>query len=78
MEVDNLLKRAGRHLNGGLLKIDAAVVDSGSGVHTDAVHGVGKQRVDRRVFAAKSQSMNRLQAGRTIRFRDTLDANRFE
>lgn len=107
VEVDDLLKRTWRHPNGGLLKIDAAVVDSGSGGHTDAVYAFCRPRTVRRVFAgkgvpgfqrplvqlskvreirlilvgvdaAKSQIMNRLQAGRTIRFSDTLDANWFE
>lgn len=106
-EVDDLLKRHWVHPNGGLLKIDAAVVDSGSGGHTDAVYAFCRPRTGRRVFAgkgvpgfqrpltqlskareirlilvgvdaAKSQIMNRLQAGRTIRFSDTLDANWFE
>lgn len=106
-EVDDLLKRHWVHPNGGLLKIDAAVVDSGSGGHTDAVYAFCRPRTGRRVFAgkgvpgfqrpltqlskareirlilvgvdaAKSQIMNRLQAGHTIRFSDTLDANWFE
>ncbi|RWQ89268.1 MAG: phage terminase large subunit family protein [Mesorhizobium sp.] len=106
-EVDDLLKRHWTHPNGGLLKIDAAVVDSGSGGHTDAVYAFCRPRTGRRVFAAKgvpgfqrpltqlsktrdirlilvgvdaakSQIMNRLQAGRTIRFSDTLDPNWFE
>ncbi len=106
-EVDDLLKRTWRHPNGGLLKIDAAVIDSGSGGHTDAVYAFCRPRTTRRVFAgkgvpgfqrplvqlsktreirlilvgvdaAKSQIVNRLQAGRTIRFSDTLDANWFE
>jgi len=106
-EVDDLLKRIWRHPNGGLLKIDAAVVDSGSGGHADVVYQFCRPRTVRRVFAgkgvagfqrplvqlsktrevrlilvgvdaAKSQIMNRLQAGRTIRFSDTLDSNWFE
>lgn len=106
-EVDDLLKRTWRHPNGGLLKIDAAVVNSGSGGHTDAVYAFCRPRTVRRVFAgkgvagfqrplvqlsktrevrlilvgvdaAKSQIMNRLQAGRTIRFSNSLDGNWFE
>lgn len=106
-EIDDLLKRNWRHPNGGLLKIDAAIVDSGSGGHTDAVYAFCKPRTGRRIMAGKgvsgfqrpaiqlskardirliligvdalkSQIMNRLQAGRTIRFSHTLDANWFE
>ncbi|WP_062018062.1 phage terminase large subunit family protein [Aureimonas sp. AU4] len=53
VEVDDLLKRSWRHPNGGLLRVDAAIVDSGSGGHTDAVYGFCKPRTGRRVFAGK-------------------------
>ncbi|GGD12001.1 terminase [Aureimonas glaciei] len=52
-EVDDLLKRTFIHVNGGLLRIDSAIVDSGSGGHTDAVYAFCKPRTGRRVFAGK-------------------------
>ncbi len=106
-EADDLLRRTFKHPSGGTLKVDAAIVDSGDGGHTDAVYAFCKPRAGRRIMAgkgmadfsrpltqlsqarhvrlilvgvdsAKSQIMNRLQAGRSIRFSHTLDANWFE
>ncbi|KTQ95133.1 terminase [Aureimonas ureilytica] len=106
-EVDDLLKRSWRHPGGGLLRVDAAIVDSGSGGHTDAVYGFCKPRTGRRVFAGKgvagfqrkavepskardirlmlvgvdtikNEIVNRLQAGRTVRFADALSDTWFE
>ena len=106
-EVDDLLKRTWTHPNGGSLRVDAAIVDSGSGGHTDAVYGFCRPRTAHRVFAGKgmagfsrpmaemskaralrlvicgvdaikSQIMNRLQAGTSIRFSSSLTATWFE
>lgn len=52
-EVDDLLKTTWKHPNGGTLRVDAAVVDSGSGGHTDAVYAFTKPRFGRRVVAGK-------------------------
>lgn len=107
-EVDDLLKRSWRHPNGGLLTVDAALVDSGSGGHTDAVYAFAHGRAGRRIFASKgvpgfqrpgvelsksrklarlilvgvdtlkSEIMNRLLGGRTIRFCESLTPTYFE
>ncbi|MBB3998867.1 phage terminase large subunit family protein [Aureimonas pseudogalii] len=106
-EVDDLLRRSWRHPGGGLLRVDAAIVDSGSGGHTDAVYGFCKPRTGRRVFAGKgvagfsrkavepskardirlmlvgvdaikNELVNRLAAGRTIRFAGDLTETWFE
>jgi phage terminase large subunit GpA-like protein len=106
-EVDDVLRRNYPHPAGGLLQLDAAIVDSGSGGHTDAAYAFCKPRAGRRIMpgkgvagfqrpatqlsqarhvrlilvgvdSIKSQIMNRLTAGRTIRFSDTLDATWFE
>jgi phage terminase large subunit GpA-like protein len=55
-EMDDLLKRDFRHPLGGVLKIDAALVDSGSGGHTDAVYSFCRSRIGRRIFALKGVS----------------------
>ena len=106
-ETDDLLRRTFTHPHGGTLRIDATIVDSGSGGHTDAVYAFCQPRANRRVMAGKgvagfqrpavqvskarnvrlilvgvdgikSQVMNRLQSGRTIRFGDALDETWFE
>ncbi|MEL7445486.1 MAG: phage terminase large subunit family protein [Pseudomonadota bacterium] len=107
-EVDDLLKRTWRHANGGLLRVDAAIVDSGSGGHTDRVYKFCSARAGRRIFPGKgvagfqkpgielsksrkinrlilvgvdtikSEIMNRLQQGRTIRFSETLTPTYYE
>ncbi|GLK67038.1 phage terminase large subunit family protein [Hansschlegelia plantiphila] len=106
-EVDDHLRRTWKHPNGGLLRVDAAIVDSGSGGHTDAVYAFCRPRTSRRVFAGKgvpgfarpmaevskaralrlvlvgvdaikSQIVNRLQSGTSIRFSAGLSATWFE
>lgn len=106
-EVDDLLSRFWRHPNGGVLRIDAAIVDSGDGGHTDAAYAFCKPRTGRRIFAGKgvagfsrpatevssarhvrliiigvdgikNQIMNRLAAGRTIRFSESLSDTWFD
>jgi phage terminase large subunit GpA-like protein len=52
-EVDDLLRTTWTHPNGGTLRIDAAVVDSGSGGHTDIVYSFCRPRFSRRVVAGK-------------------------
>lgn len=107
LEVDDLLRRHWQHPLGGIIRYDAAIVDSGSGGHTDAVYAFCAPRNRRRVIAGKgvsgfqrssiafsssrrtrliligvdaikSQIFNRLEAGNSIRFSDTLDENYFE
>nr|WP_306266472.1 phage terminase large subunit family protein [Pararhizobium sp. IMCC3301] len=106
-EADDLLRRDFKHPLGGTLRIDSAIVDSGSGGHTDMVYAFCRPRIARRIMAGKgvagfqrpaiqlsktraarlilvgvdtikSQVMNRLQTGRTIRFSHDLDATYFE
>lgn len=105
--MDDLLRRHWKHPLGGIIRYDAAIVDSGSGGHTDAVYAFCGPRNGRRIMAGKgvagfqrpstalstsrrarlilvgvdavkSQIFNRLEAGGSIRFSDTLDANWFE
>ena len=106
-ELDDLLRHTFQHPAGGTVRLDAAIVDSGSGGHTDAVYAFTRARTSRRIMAGKgvagfqrpavqlskargvrlilvgvdaikSQLLNRLQSGRTIRFGDALDATWFE
>jgi phage terminase large subunit GpA-like protein len=57
IEVDSLLKQRWRHPSGGLLKVDAAVIDSGgeAGVY-DKVLAFCNARTSRRVLAGKGAS----------------------
>lgn len=52
-ELDELLKTRWHHPNGGMLKVDAAVVDSGDGDWTEAVYRFCFPRLGRRVMAGK-------------------------
>lgn len=52
-ELDDLLRRDFRHPRGGVLRVDATIVDSGSGGHTDAVYAFCRPRSGRRVLAGK-------------------------
>jgi phage terminase large subunit GpA-like protein len=52
-EVDELLRTKWRHPLGGLIKVDAAVIDAGDGDHYDTVMNFCIPRVARRVFAGK-------------------------
>lgn len=52
-EFDDLLKRDFRHPNGGALRYDAALVDSGDGGMTDQVYQFARPRAGRRVFPLK-------------------------
>lgn len=59
LELDELLRTKWRHLHGGWLKVDAAVVDAGDGDHADLVMGFCGPRIGRRVFAGKGMSGTR-------------------
>jgi phage terminase large subunit GpA-like protein len=52
-EVDDLLKRDFRHPKGGVLRYDAALIDSGDGGTSDAVYAFCRPRTGRRIFALK-------------------------
>nr|WP_249817508.1 terminase gpA endonuclease subunit [Bradyrhizobium sp. 143] len=59
LELDELLRTKWKHPNGGFLKVDAAVIDSGDGDHADLVLGFCGPRISRRVFAGKGMSGTR-------------------
>jgi phage terminase large subunit GpA-like protein len=52
-EVDQLLKSRWRHKWGGLLRVDAAVIDAGDGDHAASVLAFTAPRLARRIFAGK-------------------------
>jgi phage terminase large subunit GpA-like protein len=52
-ELDDLLRRDFRHPKGGVLRYDAALIDSGDGGMTDTVYAFCRPRTGRRVFALK-------------------------
>lgn len=52
-DLDDLLRSTWRHPNGGTLKVDAAIVDSGDGGHADRVHSFTRARFGRRVVSGK-------------------------
>ena len=52
-ELDALLRMTWAHPNGGTIKVDAAVVDSGSGGHVEIVHAFTRPRNVRRVVSGK-------------------------
>jgi phage terminase large subunit GpA-like protein len=107
VEVDKVLRQRWKHLHGGTLKVDAAVIDAGDGGHYDAVMAFCAPRLGRRVLAGKgaygfarpaispskakkgrlfivgvdvlkTQIINRLSRGLSIRFSHTLEATYFE
>lgn len=55
-DLDALLRQTWAHPGGGTLKIDACVVDSGDGGHTDIVHSFTRSRFNRRVVSGKGVS----------------------
>ena len=55
-ELDDLLKTTWTHPNGGVLKVDAAGVDSGDGQRTDFVNAFTKPRFSRKVISVKGAS----------------------
>lgn len=56
IELDDLLLRRFRHPNGGNIGYDAALIDSGDGGTTDAVHAFCRPRIGRRIFALKGMA----------------------
>jgi len=58
-ELDDLLRTQWPHPNGGRLKIDAAVIDSGDGGTTDVVYAFARPRYPRRIVAGKGASGTR-------------------
>lgn len=52
-DLDALLRETWPHPKGGTLKVDAAVIDSGDGGHTDIVHGFTRSRFGRRIVSGK-------------------------
>lgn len=52
-ELEGLLRETWPHPKGGTLKVDAAVIDSGDGGHTDIVHGFTRSRYGRRIVSGK-------------------------
>lgn len=53
LELDDALKTIWKHPAGGFLKVDACVVDSGDGGHSDLVHAFTRPRMGRRVVSGK-------------------------
>ncbi|WP_336966827.1 phage terminase large subunit family protein [Brevundimonas aurantiaca] len=52
-DLEGLLRSTWPHPNGGVIKVDAAVIDSGSGGHVEIVHGFTRLRFGRRVVSGK-------------------------
>ena len=52
-ELDSFLKSTFRHPRGGSIGIDAAIIDSGDGGHTDIVNGFTRARFSRRIVSGK-------------------------
>lgn len=59
IELDELLRTKWKHPHGGLLKVDAAVIDAGDGDHYDVVMNFCGPRMSRRVFAGKGAGGSR-------------------
>ena len=59
IELDDLLKERWRHPLGGLIGVDAAVVDSGDGATMDVVTAFCRHRARRKVMAGKGMSGTR-------------------
>lgn len=53
IELDELLKTTWRHPAGGVLKVDAAAIDSGDGQRTEYVHAFTRSRFNRKVISVK-------------------------
>ncbi|WP_454619350.1 phage terminase large subunit family protein [Bradyrhizobium cenepequi] len=59
LELDELLKTKWKHPHGGLLKVDAAIIDCGDGDHFDVVMNFAAPRIGRRIFAGKGMGGTR-------------------
>lgn len=55
-ELDDLLRTTWTHPNGGVLKVDAAAIDSGDGNRTDFVHAFTRPRFSRKILSVKGAS----------------------
>lgn len=55
-DLDAMLRETWPHPKGGTLKVDAAVIDSGDGGHTDIVHSFTRPRFGRRIVSGKGVS----------------------
>lgn len=58
-ELDDLLRSTWTHPNGGTLRVDAAVVDSGDGGWTDTVYNFTRPRFGRKIVSGKGVAGNR-------------------
>lgn len=58
-DLDGLLRATWPHPNGGTLRVDAAIVDSGDGAWTERVYAYCRARFGRRVMAGKGVAGNR-------------------
>lgn len=58
-ELDDLLRTTWPHPNGGTLRLDAAVIDSGDGGVTDTVYSFCRPRFGRKIVAGKGASGTR-------------------
>ncbi len=58
-EVDDLLKSTWAHPNGGTLRVDAAVIDSGDGGFTEKVYSFCRPRFSRKIVSGKGVAGNR-------------------
>lgn len=56
LELDEALRTVWKHPAGGILRCDAAVIDSGDGGHADIVHGFTRSRFGRRIVSGKGVS----------------------
>ncbi|MDO5633087.1 MAG: phage terminase large subunit family protein [Paracoccus sp. (in: a-proteobacteria)] len=55
-DLDALLRETWQHPNGGTIRVDAALIDSGDGGHTEIVNAFTRPRFGRRVVASKGVS----------------------
>ena len=62
--LDDLLKTPWPHPNGGTLRLDAAVIDSGDGGWTERVYAFCRPRFGRKIMAGKGVAGNRPAATR--------------
>lgn len=56
LEMEDALRSSWPHPGGGTLRVDAAVIDSGDGGHTDIVTAFTRSRFNRRIVAGKGVS----------------------
>lgn len=52
-ELEDALRTTWKHPAGGVIRVDAAVIDSGDGGHADLVHGFTRSRYARRIVSGK-------------------------